>query len=117
MFSLIIDPVQNDYIITRQDITRLSVMKRDGSVIFEKDYQSGAKKEVQYYSFGIDKQLYIVRDLTSGTSYLYNKNGTLINADNVYSDFAVSVVYRKSQSKCYIYTAVNQTIEVKTFAF
>ena len=117
IFSLIVDADLKDYIITRQDINRLAVMAKDGQVIFEKDYQSGTPKKVQYYSFGVDKQLFVVRDMASGMLYLYDKNGNLINADDVYSDFPVSVVYKKTQSKCYIYTVVGQTMEINDFAF
>lgn len=116
-FNLIIDPVQNDYIIARQDLNRLTVLAKDGEQIFEKDYQVNSLKEVQYYSLGIDKQLFIVRDTESGKVYLYNKNGGLVNSNTLYSDYPVSIVYRKSQAKCYIYTAVGQLLEVNNFIF
>jgi hypothetical protein len=116
-FLLVNDPAQNDFIIARQDLNRLAILSKNGEVIFEKDYQSNSIKDVQYYSLGVDKQLLIVRDTELGKVYFYNKNGTLINSDDVYSDYPVSVVYRKSQSKCYIYTAKNQSIEVSYFSF
>jgi hypothetical protein len=74
-------------------------------------------KEVQYYSLGADKQLYIVRDVDTRKIYLYNKSGTLINSDNLLSDYPVSIVYRKSQSMCYIYTSIEQSVEVNYFSF
>ena len=117
VFSLIIDPVQHDYVIVRQDLNRLAVLARDGEVVFEKDYQADLPKEVKYYSFAVDKQLYVVRNTATGQLYLYNKDGNLINADDLYSDYPVSVIFRKSQAKCYIFTVQNQTIAVKSFAF
>ncbi len=117
VFTLVIDPVQQDYIIARQDLNRLAILNKDGEVIFEKDYQSYLPKEVKYYSFAVDKQLYVVRNSETGQVYLYNKYGDLINADDLQSDFPVSVIFRKSQAKCYIFTVTNQTIAVKSFAF
>jgi hypothetical protein len=116
-FLLINDPAQNDFVIARQDLNRIAILNKTGEVIFEKDYQSNSKKDVQYYSLGVDKQLYIIRDTELGKVYIYNKNGTLINADDLYSDYPISVVYRKSQSKCYIYMAKNQSVEVSYFSF
>jgi len=116
-FSLILDAVQNAFIIARQDLNRLSFLTKNGEIIFEKDFQDTSVKEVQYYSLGVDKQLYIVRDIDSGKVHLYNKNGSLINSNSIISKYPVSIVYRKSQAKCYIYTAVEQSVEVNYFSF
>jgi hypothetical protein len=116
-FSLVIDPAQNDFVIARQDLNRFTILDKDGNEIFAKDYLTNGKKDVQYYSLGVDKQLFIVRDLASGKVYLYNKDGILINSDDVYSNYPVSVVYKKTNSKCYIYTAEEQSVEVKHFPF
>ncbi len=116
-FSLINNAAKNDFVIVRQDLNRLVFLAKDGEVIFEKDYQTNSQKDVQYYSLGVDKQLYIVRDLDSQKIYLYNKSGTLINSANLLSDYPVSVIYRKSQSKCYIYTSIGQSVEVNYFTF
>ena len=116
-FSLVIDKSRNDLVLAKQDINRLTVLKKDGQQIFERDYDSASKKEVQYYYFGVDKRLYIVRDSDTGRIYLYNKSGELINAGTIFSDYPVSVVYRKKQAKCYIYAANNQSVEIKSFTF
>lgn len=116
-FTLIKDAVNNDFVIARQDLNRLALLSRKGEVIFEKDYQTNGQKDVQYYSLGADKQLYIVRDVDARKIYLYNKSGTLINSDNLLSDYPVSIVYRKSQSMCYIYTSIAHSVEVNYFSF
>ena len=117
VFKLVNDALQNDFVIARQDLNRLAILNKEGKVIFEKDYQTNSQKEVQYYSLGVDKQLYIIRDVETRKIYLYNKSGTLINSDNLFSDYAVSIVYRKSQSKCYIYTSIAQSVEINYFSF
>ncbi|MEN8247521.1 MAG: hypothetical protein ABFS32_01210 [Bacteroidota bacterium] len=116
-FTMVLDPAQNEYIIARQDYNRLALITSKGDVIFEKDYQSGNLLDVQYYSLGVDKQLYIVRDTIEGALYLYNKDGSLINVDELYSDYPVSVIYRQSQAKCYIYSAFDQSLEVRSFEY
>lgn len=116
-FSLAIDKARNDLIITRQDINRLTIFNKDGSKILEKDYDSNNPLDVQYYYLGVDKRLYIVRDKLTGRLFLYNKAGNLVNENPLFSDYPVSVVYIKKQSKCYIYTANNQAVEIKSFSF
>ena len=116
-FSLAIDKARNDLVIVKQDINRLTILNKSGERIFEKDYDSSNGLEVQYYYLGVDKRLYIVRDKETGRLYLYNKTGTLVNENPLFSDYPVSVVYRKKQSKCYIYTANNQSVEIKSFTF
>jgi hypothetical protein len=116
-FALAIDKARNDIIIARQDLNRLSILEKDGTTLFEKDFLDNHPKDIQYYNLGVDKRLYIVRDTVTGKIYLYNKSGTLINTGNVFSDYPLSVVYRNKESKCYIYTAINQTVEVKSFSF
>jgi hypothetical protein len=116
-FTMVIDAVKNDFVFARQDLNRLAILSSDGEVIFEKDYQANGLKDVQYYALSVDSQLYIIRDQESGKVFLYNKSGTLVNSENLVSDYPASVIYRKSQSKCYIYTAKNQTVEVNYFSF
>jgi hypothetical protein len=116
-YNMVIDKARNDLVISRQDLNRLTILKKDDTPIFEKDYESENKLEVQYYYLGVDKRLYIVRDTVTGRLYLYNKTGTLVNEGTLFSDYPVSVVYRKKQSKCYIYTANNQSVEIKSFTF
>ena len=116
-FTLVPQAAGNDFVIARQDINRLALLDTDGNVLFEKDYEDANPKEVQFYAFSLDKHLYIVRDTHTGHLYLYNNSGDLINATELYSDYKVAVIYRKSQAKCYIYTAHGQTISQLSFAF
>ena len=116
-YALAIDKARNDLVIVRQDINRLALLQPDGQSILEKDYDSDHALDVQYYYLGVDKRLYIVRDTVTGRLYLYNKAGTLVNENPLFSDYPVSVVYRNKESKCYIYTANNQSVEIKSFSF
>lgn len=116
-FSMAIDKARNDLVVVKQDINRLTILKKSGERIFEKDYANDNELEVQYYYLGVDKRLYIVRDKQTGRLYLYNKAGTLVNETALFSDYPVSVIYRQKQSKCYIYTANNQSVEIKSFTF
>jgi hypothetical protein len=116
-FSMAIDKARNDLVVTRQDLNRLTILDKDGKTIFEKDYDNDHHLEVQYYYLGVDKRLYIVRDTVTGRLFLYNKTGALVNENALFSDYPVSVVYRKKESKCYIYAANNQSVEIKSFTF
>jgi hypothetical protein len=116
-FSMAIDKARNDLVFYKQDLNRLTLINKEGQQIFEKDYDTDNALDLQYYYLGVDKRLYIVRDKVNGRLFLYNKTGNLVNENPLFSDYPISVVYRKKEAKCYIYTANNQSVEIKSFTF
>jgi len=106
-----------DYVIVRRDLNRLGVLDDQGNELFEKDYMGGGFRDVQYYSFGPEKDMFVVRSTTSGEVQLYEADGTLINADPLTSDFPLSVIYHEALQKVSIYLAHSHTFEIKSFTF
>ena len=114
-FKLVIERTGRDYVFARKDVNRLALLNKQGALMFEKDYGNTESKEIQYYNFGPDRELYIVIDRFSNTLYLYNRAGDLINSPETQADFPVSVVYRRSTGKCYIYFAHDHSMMIKSF--
>lgn len=114
-FELIQEHSGRDYVLVRHDLSRLAILDKNGNVKFEKDYNTAVKKNVQYYNFGPDKELYIVIDPTDNNLYLYDGQGSLLNYPDIKSGFPVSVVFKNSSGLCYIYFAHEYSLEIKSF--
>lgn len=110
-FELIIEKQGDDYVFVRNDLSRLAVLSKEGDVMFEKDFPSNSIRTVQYYNFGADREVYIIK--TESSIYLYNQKGKLLNNTPLISDFDISLVYFSSENICQIYLAHENTVEVK----
>ena len=110
-FSIVIEKQGGDYVFVRNDVNRLAVLSSDGEVMFEKDFPSSVSRTVQYYNFGADRELYIIK--TESSIYLYSKKGKLLNNIPLISDFDISLVYFSSENMCQIYLTHENTVEVK----
>ncbi len=97
-FSLRPDALGKTYVIVRQDESRVGILDREGTLLFEKDYISPSaltsdRVEVQYYDFGTDQQLYAITDEVQEFTYLFNQQGKLLRDRPIESKFGVSVLY------------------------
>lgn len=114
-FELVTESQGKDYVFVRNDLGRLAILTQTGDVLFEKDYTLTTDRTVQYYNFGADRQLYVVKN--DSTVYLYDQYGKLINTKPLTSDFPVSIVYFSNENVCQIYLAHSNTIEIKRINF
>lgn len=114
-FELVSESQGKDFVFVRNDLGRLAILTKDGEVMFEKDYLATTDRTVQYYNFGADRKLFVVKN--NSTVYLYNQHGKLLNAKPLTSDFAVSIVYFSNDNVCQIYLAHSNTIEIKQINF
>ena len=114
-FELVQESQGKDFIFIRNDLGRLAILTREGEVLFEKDYLATTDRTVQYYNFGADRKLFVVKN--NSTVYLYNQNGKLLNTKSLTSDFPVSIVYFSNDNICQIYLAHSNTIEIKRINF
>jgi hypothetical protein len=110
-FELLRENQGKDYVFIRNDLNRLSVLSSEGGVLFEKDFSTSEDRSVQYYNFGSDRQLFVVRNNTS--VYLYNQRGKLLTNIPLTSEFKVSVVYYGNENVCHLYLSRDNTIEIK----
>lgn len=107
-FRLCVDGLGKTYIIARQDFNKLSILNKNGSLVFEKNYISqGALHDgllkVQYYDFGAGNEIYAVTDKVQEFTYLYNGAGELFNNRPVESGFEIGLLYFAQENKFQIY--------------
>lgn len=114
-FELVPEGQGKDFVFVRNDLNRLAVMSQTGDVLFEKDYTLSTNRHIQYYNFGADRQLFVVKN--DSTIYLYNQYGKLLNTTPLTSEFPVSIVYFSNENICQIYLAHSNTIEIKRINF
>lgn len=110
-FEILIEKQGKDYVFIRNDLNRMSVLSSDGNVLFEKDFPVTSIRKVQYYNFGSDRQLYVVKN--DNTIYLYNQNGKLLTNTLLTSEFPVSLVYFSNENICQLYLTHENTVEIK----
>ena len=96
-FKLVIDALGRTYVIGRQEQNRVSMLDRNGKVIFEKDYVASGEMRMQYYDFGRGQQVFALTDKDQEFTYLYDSNGKLINYQPIESGFNIGLMYFESQ--------------------
>ncbi len=107
-FRLCIDALANNYIIARQDLSKISILNRNGTLIFEKNYISpGAlsqdKLKIQYYNFGAGNEVYAITDKIQEFTYLYDGKGQLYNNRPFESGFEIGLIYSEADNSFRIY--------------
>ncbi len=110
-FEILIEKQRKDYVFVRNDLNRLSLLTADGNVLFEKDFIASTTRTVQYYNFGADRQLFVIKN--DSTIYLYNKYGKLLTNISLASDYPISLVYFSNENACQLYLTHENTVEIK----
>ena len=96
-FKLVIDALDRNYVIGRQEENRVSMLDRNGKVLFEKDYVASGDMRMQYYDFGRGQQVFALTDKDQEFTYLYDADGKLINYQPIESGFEIGLLYFESQ--------------------
>ncbi len=114
-FKLVKAKQGDNYVFIRNDLHRLAILSANGDLLFEKDFPNTEDRQVQYYNFGADKELFVVK---SGSGiYMYSRTGHLINNEILISEFPAPVTYVHKENACYIYLSNENTIEIKKIYF
>lgn len=102
-FKLVIDALNRNYVIGRQEQNRVSMLDRNGKVIFEKDYVASGDMRMQYYDFSRGQQVFALTDKDQEFTYLYDIEGKLINYQPIESGFDIGLLYFESQKNFRVY--------------
>ncbi|MDN5200907.1 hypothetical protein QQ008_06030 [Fulvivirgaceae bacterium BMA10] len=103
LFKLAIDALGRTFIIARQEQNRLSILDKNGKVIFEKDYVLTGDLDIQFYNFGRGVQIFAITDKEQEFTYLYDATGNLINYQPIESAHRIGLMYFESQNKYHVY--------------
>jgi hypothetical protein len=109
-FMLVTDQRDHEFLIVRQSRHRLSLLDRQGNMLFEKDYLIAAGVEVQYYNFGVDKELIAITDPQEEFTYLYDAQGNLLNFEPLNSCCPLDILYQEQEGSYLIYKNYQNTL-------
>ncbi|MGK7396793.1 MAG: hypothetical protein ACNS62_19610 [Candidatus Cyclobacteriaceae bacterium M3_2C_046] len=114
-FTICQDALGKTFIIARKDYNRLSMLNREGELIFEKDYITSGDLAVQYYHLGADKLVYAVTDKLQEFTYIYDSKGELVNYQPLESGFEIGLIYSGNQEKYSVYSCFRDRFSISTF--
>ncbi|MEM6843686.1 MAG: hypothetical protein AAF632_15770 [Bacteroidota bacterium] len=119
-FTLCTDRLEKDFILVRQDDQRLSILDENGTLWFEQSYFTPgglARNElsVQYYNFETDRQVIAITDKVQEFTYLFNRQGQLVNNRPVESSGDIALLYSEAGNTYQLYRVYEDELAVITF--
>lgn len=117
IFKIIPDATGRSYLLARQDLSRVSLLNPNGELLFDKDYLSREEMEIQYYQFAAEKELIVITDKIQDFTYIYTKDGTLINNQPIESGNQVAMIYYGNDNSIHIYKCHENTFSILKFNF
>ena len=93
------DPLRRNYLIAQQELNRISMINRQGQVLFEKDYITSNEMDIQYYRFGRGVEIVAVTDPLQGLTYLYDGTGAFINFQPLSSSNKIAMTITRIRRK------------------
>lgn len=107
-FTICTEKSGKDWLITRHDDKRISILDKQGTVLFEKEYDSATNLTVQYYDFGADLRIIAITNPVYGQTHLYHYNGNPIGNTYIKNTYPLSMLYVENFEKLLIYRAQKQ---------
>ncbi|WP_017733517.1 hypothetical protein [Nafulsella turpanensis] len=95
-FFLVPDQEEENFLIARQTRYNLSLLDEEGKLLFEKDYLGAEDVVVQYFSYGADKEVIAVTDPVEAFTFLYDREGKLLNMEPLNSCCPVQLLYQEN---------------------
>ena len=119
-FTLCKDALGKTFVLVRQDQESLGVLDRQGVLLFEKDFFSPSALssnmlQAQYYDFGAGTEIYAITDQIQEFTYLFDKQGKLINGRPVESDHAIGLLYSEEQQTFRLYRNFENEFAILSF--
>lgn len=103
-FHLIKDQKEDRYLFVVHEYNKVTVLSNEFKPLFTVDIFSQELK-FQFFSFGTDKNIFVITDKNQEFIYLYNLEGVLLNTLPISGDSNVVIRYSGSQNDYTIFTA------------
>jgi hypothetical protein len=114
-FQLVPDVFARNWVIARQDADRITILDSEGNIIFQQETPTNSRLSVQFYNFGGGNEIYAVTDYEQEFTYLYDKEGKLINSTPLESGFEIGLTYSEAAEKFRAYKAFSRSASVVSF--
>lgn len=102
-FELVKDQSGDQYLFVIHEYNKVSVLDSEQKVLFEKNMGSESM-DFQFFSFGSDKNIFVIIDKVQEFIYLYNLGGELLNTRPINGNHEIEVKYSGSKNEYSIYT-------------
>ncbi|MEO1051279.1 MAG: hypothetical protein AAFX87_11660 [Bacteroidota bacterium] len=114
-FKLVKEGLGKRPVFVKREQNRVALINLDGKTLFEKDYLTQGPFEVQYYDFGSGNEIFVITDLSSGKTNLYDEQGALVNDGTFENDHRVGVIYSDATKQYRIYSNTGSTFRILSF--
>jgi DNA-binding beta-propeller fold protein YncE len=101
-FYLIKDQKEDRYLFVVHEYNKVTIMDTEFNTLFAIDIFSESL-EFQFFSYGSDKNIFVIVDKNQEFIYLYNLEGTLLNTRPVSGDQKIEIKYSGSQNEYTVY--------------
>lgn len=107
-FFLIKDQKSDRYVYVVQEYNKVTIMDAEFYVLFDYNLVSENLK-FQFYSFGADKNIFVLIDPIQEFTYLFNLEGEMLNTLPINSKDEVEIKYSSSKNEYSIFVASGNT--------
>nr|WP_255806916.1 hypothetical protein [Belliella alkalica] len=112
-FYLIKDQKEDRFVFVVHEFNKISIMNAEYEELFSYNILS-EELEFQFFSFGSDKNIFVVIDPTQQFTYLFSLNGELLNTLPISTKNQIEVKYSSSQNEYRIYAiSENEFVEYR----
>jgi len=101
-FYLIKDQKEDRYLFVVHEYNKVTIMDTEFNPLFTIDIFSESL-DFQFFSYGSDKNIFVIIDKDQEFIYLYNLEGTLLNTRPVSGDQKIELKYSGSQNEYTVY--------------
>ncbi|EKB49907.1 hypothetical protein B879_01460 [Cecembia lonarensis LW9] len=102
-FALIKDQKEDRYLFVVHEYNKVTVLNNEYQTLFNVDIFS-EELDFQFFSFGTDKNIFVIIDKNQEFIYLYNLEGSLLNTLPITGENQVVIRYSGSQNDYIIFT-------------
>lgn len=115
IFKIVKNASERSYLLARQDLSRVSLLKPNGEMMFEKDYINQEEMEIQYYELTPNKEIIAITDKKQSFTYLYTSEGKLINQQPIESLGIIAMMYYNKDNEVHVYKCHGSTFSILKF--
>lgn len=98
-FELLRDKLNTGYAVLRKDNGKAVLIDKEGKELFAIPLSSGEDIDFSFYNFRNDSELFVLRNITKGELFLYNKNGELITLSPLAASSTPGIIYHQSRGE------------------
>ncbi|MGJ3235085.1 hypothetical protein [Marivirga sp.] len=115
LFKIVKNASERGYLLARQDLNRVSLLKPSGEMMFEKDYINQDEMKIQYYELTPNKEIIAITDKKQAFTYLYTSEGNLINQQPIESIDEIAMIYYNKNNEVHVYKCHENTFSILKF--